>query len=285
MNPGLSETSASSKFGGEGRRSSVEPLHVPRCRHGGLLAALLVARRDVRRVGRVLHVEGPLARGFGELVDGELVQDRRQVVLLLVAVALRLAVQPQRVVVIGVLLERRVELVPARRDRLRALGLAVAVHVLADVDRPVARCLQPGRQRRRRVDEQAVVVFEHAVVVGVLTGEEGGPRRAAGRGGDDRVREVGALAIDLLDRLRHRLLAHHADALVVGHHHHDVRACVGLARVGIGACGRATGEQGQAEEADGGGDHSQNGRPSWWRSRPSMPAQLRSFESRSASPS
>jgi hypothetical protein len=73
------------------------------------------------------------------------------------------------------------------------------------------------------------------------------------------------------------------DALVVAHHHDDVRAGIGLA-LALGGCGREAGDEARSEQRQGDRDHSQNGLPCWWRSRPSMPAQDRSRESRSARP-
>ena len=134
---------------------------------------------------------------------------------------------------------------PARRDvglvRLRA----EPVRHLADVDRPVARLLQP--------DRQVVLVVEHAiaalwrgvahdvVVVRVLAGLDGDARRTAERHRDVRVQEVRSLSPDQRLRLRHRDQVAHR--LVVGGEHDHVRLAAGRVRA---LAAHEQHEQGQA---------------------------------------
>ena len=95
------------------------------------------------------------------------------------------------VVVVGVGVEDGVPGVPAGRHvgPVVVRRVAVAVEELADVDRPVAGALQPGRDvvaGRRRGLEAGVAAFGRdvaavVVVVGVTAGQEADPRGAAER--------------------------------------------------------------------------------------------------------
>ena len=98
------------------------------------------------------------------------------------------------VVVVGVGLEDRVPGAPARRHRFAVVErfVAVAVEELADVDRAVARALQPGgdvvgvglAEAEAGVAAVRGHVAADVVVVRVATGQQADPRRAAERVGD-----------------------------------------------------------------------------------------------------
>ena len=150
-------------------------------------------------------------------------------VLVRVAVADQLPVLEQVVAVVGVLGLLPVPLAVAGRDADGAR--LVAVQVLADQPRVVAGALQPdGQGLVAAQDVEATLrgdVVEHPVVVRVLAGEEGRPRRAAERKGGETLLERRALGADQAQGPRHG--ADRRCGLVVGHHHDDVRR-VGRAR-------------------------------------------------------
>ncbi len=173
-------------------------------------------------------------------VDGEIRVDVGLVVL--GAVLLEDAVLVQREVGIGGgRLDERVELAapeavvvgpPARRDvGLVGLG-AESVRHLADVDRPVARLLQPDRQVVLVVEDAVATlrrgVAHHVVVVRVLTGLDGDARGTAERHRDVGVQEVRSLRPDQRLRLRHRDQVAHR--LIVGGEHDHVRLAAGRVR-------------------------------------------------------
>ena len=109
----------------------------------------------------------------------------------------------------------------------------VAVQPLADQRRAVARVLQPRRQgvaaALHAVPAIGIEVPGDAVVVGVLAGDERGPRRAAERKRVDRVCEGGSLRRQQLPGLRHQREVGRGH--VVGHHDEDVGP-LALARIG-----------------------------------------------------
>ena len=94
--------------------------------------------------------------------------------------------------------DRAVPLVPARRHVGGRRVAPVAVQELADVERAIPGALEPEREVVARVELAVAAdgrpVAEHAVVVGVLAGEEGGARRAAERERHEAAREGGAAA-------------------------------------------------------------------------------------------
>ena len=145
---------------------------------------------------------------------------------------------------------------PARPPR-RGLGGAhpVVVEVFADVGGVVAGLLEPDRQRvgvvEVRVAAMRSAVGEHAVVVGVLAGEEGRARGAAERDVDEAVGERGAPRRQQRPGLRQG--AHLLDRLVVGHDHQDVGAAVrrrGACRAGLAGPPRCQRQEPQDEEED-----------------------------------
>ena len=87
------------------------------------------------------------------------------------------------------------------------------------MDRAVARALEPDRQALARVERAVAAlgrpVAEHAVVVGVLPGEEGRARRAAERERHEAAGERGALAAEQRAHAGHH--PHRLERLVVGH--------------------------------------------------------------------
>ena len=118
----------------------------------------------------------------------------------------------------------RVPFRPAGRHRGIVL---VVVQILADQRRVVAGVLQPDGEVVVTVEglealEAAVRarVAPHAVVVGVLAGEEGRARRAAERVVDEAVRERRPLVADQRVGAVHHL--HRLERLVVGLDHHHV---------------------------------------------------------------
>ena len=143
-------------------------------------------------------------------------------------------------VVVGGDVEQPAPDVEALRDLAVGVARAVAVQPLADQRRAVAGLLEPGREDvaavLHPVPAVRVEVAADAVVVGVLAGDEGRPRRAAERERVDRVGERRALRRRAAADVRH--LRDVGARLVVGHHDEDVRAAVlagaGRARLGGG---------------------------------------------------
>ena len=221
-----------------------------RARRGRAFERPGISRR--RRAWRVGCVEGDDeeqravgAVGRPDRPDREVAEHGRLVVLGLRAALGDLPVLVQLIVegVVGGRLEQPVPVPPARRD-LGGLAEAVAVQVLADIGRPVADLLQPDAERLlvvERVEAVGPAVGDHACVVGVLAGKEGGPRGAAERVGDVVALELHALGADQLARLGQR--AHLLERLVVGHHDDDVRLRRRRLRVGpVVGSHRACGE-------------------------------------------
>ena len=123
---------------------------------------------------------------------------RRQHIVLEVGLAVAVAGE------LAVVVERCSRRPSGRRERPRATPTSpadgrlvrVVVQVLADQRGVVAGALEPHREvvvgvQRLEAREAAVrrLVAPHAVVVGVLAGQERGPRRAAEREVDEAVRE------------------------------------------------------------------------------------------------
>jgi hypothetical protein len=69
--------------------------------------------------------------------------------------------------------------VPARRHRGLVDVVVVAVEELPNVGRHIPRPAQPGRQHVPLLTQGGIGVLEHAVVVPILAGEQGGPRGTA----------------------------------------------------------------------------------------------------------
>ena len=155
-------------------------------------------------------------------------------------------------VVVGRRVDGRVPLRPARRDLAR-IPEPVAVQVLAEVDRGIARALQPHGQGVRAVEPREAAVRrgvpENVVVVRVLAREEGRSGGAAERERDEAVVEGRAAVAEQAVHVRHE--AHVVDRLVVGHQHDDVRPLRG-SREGRWRAGRRRGERGGADEDRGG---------------------------------
>ena len=148
--------SASLKEGGGRQRPVAEAVAVARVGDRARLAA--DGARPARLVrGDVvdLEVEGLLARAVAlDQLDGALVQHPGDVVGVVVAVADGAAVDLELVVEVVAAARDRPPLVPAGRDLVRLGDRLVEVQVAADVDRPVARRLEPDGQRVRLVDQR-----------------------------------------------------------------------------------------------------------------------------------
>ena len=212
--------------------------------------------------GREHEEEGLGGRRAADEALGVGDQDVGRVVGRRAAVGLPLAVVVELVVVVGaagVVAEppERMPVVPTGR---RALP-DPAVPVLPDEPGAVAGGIEGGGDRGAVVERPGPVavlpVGEHAAAVGVPTGQERRPGRAADGVHDEGVGEGRASAHELLaDGRHHREVV---ESLVVGEDHHDVRAAGrGLDRRGIdgraggGRCrheGRRQGRQpGQARD-------------------------------------
>ena len=193
---GLSETSASLKFGGIGSGSSSKAAAWRGAGFGGRRRSSLggcgfgFGPPECGAVYITPRKNGPSRSVAVDRVDREVGEH-----VLLEIGRTRLAVGDQRAVLVELVVvdalgaaaarPRTTRSSPAGRRSGRCAPVAVAVQVLADVDRPVAGRLQPDRQRAGVVEpgEAAVgrPVAEHAVVVRVLAGVERRPRRAAQR--------------------------------------------------------------------------------------------------------
>ena len=232
-------------------------------RHGLAVAVDPVVRREVPRVDeeRVV-VRGELAhRVVGAL--GDHVGD----VAVAVGLGVAVVVEGEVEVVVDPGAER-VPVVPARRAHVL---VGVAVEELADEAGLVAALLEPradllGRVEGLEAAERAGVVL-HAVVLGVLTGDQLGARRAAQGVGRDRVGEVDPAVGEQLAGARHPLqvvLAH-----VVGHHEDDVGTIGAVGRRPDGrrpaaactATGQGGGLVGQRDPGGSQQQHDQGGRP------------------------
>ena len=228
IEPGLSETSSSLNDGGVG---SGEAAKRPMCLGRGQRRQRGAAGRrrpaHVRGEERDPHEER-LSRGRAAAhdLDGLVCVDVRLVRRRVPPVLHERPVLVDRVAVelVRGVVDRAVPLRPAGRD-LVLVEVAVSVQVLADVDRLVARALEPDGKGvlvvQRVVAAVGRLVREHAVVVGVLAGEEGGAGRAAERERREAVVEGRSLGDEQpLDVLHD---ADRLDGLVVGHDHDDVR--------------------------------------------------------------
>ena len=162
----------------------------------------------VRRDGRHREEERRAGRPPVDEVDRVVGDDVGLVVGRLRSEPLHRAVPVHEVAVgpVGPAVEQPVPLGPPGRDLLRVIG-AVTVEVLPDVAGGVAGRPQPHRERVRVVQAPVPAVRRrpvavHAVVVHVLAGEEGRPRRAAEREVHEAVRERGALDAPSRARVR-----------------------------------------------------------------------------------
>ena len=213
-------------------------------RHRGAGEGVAVTRSGGRRLGprRIVGVDRPAAvrghvperhveraRGGGGVLDqadgapGGLIG-------LVLAGALRRRVGAQHAVLVdlparvveGARVRAAVPVGVAGRD---AVAVVVAVEVATHVHRPVARSLKPDGHGVGAVEgleaPERTAVREHSVVVCVLTGEVGGPGRAAEREAREGLVEAGALAAEQAVQLRHG--GHAGGRLVIGHDHDHVR--------------------------------------------------------------
>ena len=147
---------------------------------------------------------------------------------------------------------------PAGRD-VGGVRCAVPVRHLADVDRAVVRAAQPDGQRLA-VPQHLVAavgrrVAEHAVVVGVLAGQQGRARGAAEGIGGVGVGEGGAGRADQCLGLRQR--DHVAHGLVVGRDHDHVR------RPAVGGLGALAAPGGREQAGGGQGGDQRRARSAW----------------------
>ena len=156
------------------------------------------------------------------------------------------------VVIVGGDIEQPAPDVEALGNLTVRVERAVAVEPLSDQGGGVARPLQPGRQRvaapLHPVPAIWVEVAADAVVMCVLTRDEGRASGATEREGVDRVGEARAPRRQQTPDVRHQ--RHVARRHVVGHHDEDVRPPV-LARGGRASL--RGGRQDQKRERDEGG--------------------------------
>ncbi len=168
------------------------------------------------------------------------------------------AVHHEVVVVVGGHVEEPAPRVEADRDLAVGVERAVAVEPLADQRGAVAGPLQPPRQDvvpvLHAVPAVGVEVAHDTVVVGVLAGDEGRPRRAAQREGVDRVGERRPPRGEQAPDVRH--LRDVGRRLIVGHDDEDVRPAVAGRDGGAGGgrAGERRGQErrGERRERDGG---------------------------------